>query len=131
VRTSPASNRSIIQRCILVGLLGAALPASAGPTYDLCVMFFTRDFREVAKDMCLTCKYQKFTGQPVDADCADAGAPAKPSADTGAAAPGPTGTAVPAQDSDVAGFGGTFQRWGRPLGIDGVASRFANMVPVR
>lgn len=64
-------SRSTLRRGLLVALLAASLPSSAGPTYDLCVMFFTRDYREVAKDMCLQCKYQKFTGQPVDADCAE------------------------------------------------------------
>ena len=64
---------SILRRGLLLALLGLSLPSFAGgPTYDLCVMFFTRDYREVAKDMCLQCRYQKFTGQPADADCVEA-----------------------------------------------------------
>lgn len=131
MRTFPASTRSIIQRCILLGLLSAVLPASAGPTYDLCVMFFTRDFREVAKDMCLTCKYQKFTGQPVDADCVDAAAAAKPPAVSSATGSGAAATAEPARETDAAGSGSPFQRWGRPLGVDGLGTRFANTMPAR
>jgi len=69
-----------MRSALLAALIGVSLPSTAGPTYDLCVMFFTRDYREVAKDMCLQCRYQKFTGQPADPDCAEAPPDDKPTA---------------------------------------------------
>jgi hypothetical protein len=72
VFTTISLSRFTLQCGLLAMLLGVSLPGSAGSTYDLCVMFFTRDYREVAKDMCLQCRYQKFTGQPADPDCIEA-----------------------------------------------------------
>jgi hypothetical protein len=91
-------SRSLVRRALAVALLAMSLPSSAGPTYDLCVMFFTRDYRDVAKDMCLQCKYQKYTGQPVDPDCADA-----PAADKAGAAKPSGGNDPKAADKPAAG----------------------------